>query len=139
MKGSAKKVKRPALEKNPLIKDVKEHFSVVTYAEQSRALKKVSSSSKERILNDQKILANHMILTARVMHKVKGLSQADKKTADKLFQDMYTKIISRSATDVIYRKNAVNFLKEFANALDRKEGKEVLEIIKKASQAVYNI
>ncbi len=139
MKINMPQVKNPALKKNPLMQDVKKDLSVKMYAQQARLLKKVNPAIKGRLLNDQKILANHRILGSMVSYKVSNLSSVERKNADKLFQDMYAKIILRSSNNPAYAEKSVTFLKHFSAALYRKEGKEILEILKKASEAVNKI
>lgn len=133
------KIKSPALKKNPLIQDVKKDSSVKMYAHQAKMFKNKSSFVKTRILNDQKILANHRILASRVAHKVSSLSPVERKNADTLFQNIYAKIILMSSNKPAYAEKSTTFLKQFSASLDRKEGKEVLEILKKASEAVNKI
>lgn len=129
--------KTKPLQKNPFIKEVKKNSSVKGYT--TFAKLKKNSPKFISTLENQKILANDVILSERVKHKVRGLSSAEQRLANKLFSEMYLKIILRSSQNPVYTKRALLFLKEFSKAIDRKEGQIVIEVLKKASTKVNDI
>jgi len=127
------KSNNPALKKNPYLKNLKKHPSIQEYKSLAETFVKNKSNASKfstGVVLDQKMLANHKILSARIKHKVNGLSKVEKEKAETLFENIFSKFLwSFSKTE---KHN--EFIKEFSKAINRKEGKEVLEILKNVNK-----
>jgi len=128
--------KNPALKKNPILKDVKKNSSVKGYVTLAKYAKKGKPNSNlQKVILDQKNLANQRILSARVKNKLRNLSSAEQKRADFLMNEIYNNFLMTTSKS----EKHFEFIKEFSKAINRKEGKEVLEIIQKANSKVKTL
>ena len=120
-------MKKPALKKNPFIKDIKEHNSVKMY----KSLSKTKRPISKEVLESQKSLANNKILNARVLNKLKDLHERKQIEAINKLNEIFQRFIDKP-------ESHSKFVKLFAKEINRKEGKEVLEIINKYSLKILN-
>jgi len=135
------KLSTPALKKNPLIKNLKKSSNFSKDVKNYNLMAKASKNhglNKDILLN-QKILLNHKILSARVKQKVKNLSQADQKLAEKLFENMYSKVLLNTFHLNSNNQKYFEFVKGFSKSINRREGKVVLEIIKSTSEIIKQL
>ncbi|MDD4049916.1 MAG: hypothetical protein PHX47_02800 [Candidatus ainarchaeum sp.] len=127
------KTNNPALKKNPYLKNLKKDPSIQGYKTLAEIfVKNKSNASKlsKNVVLDQKFLANHRILSARVKHKINGLSKVEQEKAKTLFENIFSKFLwSFSKTEKHHE-----FIKEFAKSINRKEGREVLEILENVNK-----
>ena len=129
--------KKP-LAKNKRLRDVKKTSDVKTYKTLAKAvnLKKSSPEALKKIVFEQKILANSLILEARIAEKTKMLSKEERANASHFIKLIYNEVLIDSR---MHDPKYFKFTKELAKAINRLEGKEVLSILKVASEKIKYI
>jgi len=116
-----------ALQRNRLLKDLKNSHAVKKY----KGLVKKVISTNEKALKRQMLiernLVNYKILSVRVLNKLESLSSVEKKKALSILNKVYNKL------NLLEEKNCClqyyEFSKVFAEKINRKKGQEVFDIL----------
>jgi len=126
------KTNLPALQKNKLLQDLKKSHTVSHYKGFATKFKGTTDKVLKKHMLIERNLVNYKILSVRVSNKLKKLPIEDKKKALSLLNKIYNKL------NLLEEKNCclkyLEFSKSFAEKINRKEGREVLEILTEISK-----
>ncbi|NCP71832.1 hypothetical protein GW835_00355 [archaeon] len=126
------KTNLPSLKKNKMITDLKKSHTVSHYKGFATKLKGTTDKVLKKHMLIERNLVNYKILSVRVSNKLKNLPVEDKKKALSLLNKIYNKL------NLLEEKNCClkyfEFSKVFAEKINRKKGREVLEILMEISK-----
>jgi hypothetical protein len=128
-------IPKKSLVKNKLLKDVKKTSDIRVYKELVKA-KKYSPDALKKYVFEQKFLANSLILQVRIVEKTKMLSKKEQSDASHFIREIYNKMLSGGK---MHNSKYFEFTKELTKAINRREGKEVFDILKVAFKKIKYI